>query len=69
MAAQLHAAEEAKQQAEWRLAELEEEATRRVAELETELTSARDALGRAEAATEDVRAAYRKVLIEKNGQG
>ena len=62
MAAQLHAAEEAQQRAEWRLAEVEEENARRIGELEAELASTRDALARAEAATEDIRAALSFVL-------
>jgi hypothetical protein len=68
MAAQLHAAEEAQQRAEWRLAESEEENAHRVAELEAELAASRDALARAEAATEDIRAAYRKALIDREPQ-
>ena len=46
MAAQLHAAEEARGRAEWRAAEV----------------------AKAEAATEEIRAAYRKALIGGTGQ-
>jgi hypothetical protein len=63
LAAQLHAAEEAKSRAELRAIELEEEGARRVSELQAEVRAARDALARAEAATEEIRAAYRKSLI------
>ena len=55
MAAQLHAAEEARQRAEWRAAELEEEAARRVAELQAEVEKARAEVARADAATEEIR--------------
>lgn len=65
LAGQLHAAEEARHRAEWRLNELREEADRRVAELNAELAAARAETGRAEAATEEIRAAYRRVLIER----
>jgi hypothetical protein len=68
MAAQLHAAEEAQRRAELHLAEAAEEGQRRIAELEAELASARDAVARADAATEDIRAAYRKALIDRNFQ-
>ncbi len=63
MAAQLHAAEEAKGRAEWRAAEVEEEAGRRVAELQAEVAAARAEVAKAEATTEEIRAAYRKALI------
>ena len=63
MAAQLHAAEEAKGRAEWRAIEVEEEGRRRVAELQAEVEKARADVARAEAATEEIRAAYRKVRI------
>jgi hypothetical protein len=69
MATQLHAAEEARQRAEWRVAEVEEEGTRRVAELQGEVEKAREAVVRAEAATEEIRAAYRKALIERGADG
>lgn len=63
LAAQLHAAEEAKGRAEWRAVELEAEGARRVAELQAEVEKARGEVAKAEAATEEVRAAYRKALI------
>ena len=63
MATQLHAAEEARGRAEWRAAEVEEEARRRVAELQAEVEAARAEVARAEAATEEIRGAYRKALI------
>jgi prophage endopeptidase len=69
MAAQLHAAEEAKARAEWRATEAEEEAGRRVAELQAEVTAARAEVAKAEAATEEIRAAYRKALIGGTTQG
>ncbi len=69
MAAQLHAAEEAKQRAEWRAIEAEEEATRRIAELQAEVGTAREAAGKAEAATEEIRGAYRKALIDRGAEG
>lgn len=69
MAAQLHAAEEAKQRAEWRAVELEEEGARRVAELQGEVDKAREEVVRAEAATEEIRTAYRKALIERGVEG
>jgi hypothetical protein len=69
MAAQLHAAEEAKQRAEWRAAAAEEEGARRVAELQGEVEKARAEVARAEAATEEIRAAYRKALIGGAAQG
>jgi len=69
LAAQLHAAEEARGRAEWRAAEVEEEGTRRVAELQGEVEKARAEVVRAEAATEEIRAAYRKALIERGAEG
>ena len=69
MATQLHAAEEARQRAEWRAVELEEEAKRRVAELQAEVEAARAEVFRAEAATEEIRAAYRKALIDRGAGG
>ena len=69
MAAQLHAAEEAKRRAEWRAAELEEEAARRVAELQAEVEKARAEVARADAATEEIRGAYRKALIGRGAEG
>lgn len=68
LAAQLHAAEEAKGRAEWRAIEAEEEAARRVGELQAEVAAARAEVAKAEAATEEIRAAYRKALIGGTGQ-
>ena len=56
LAAQLHAAEEAKARAEWRAIEAEEEATRRVAELQAEVETSRAEVAKAESATEEIRA-------------
>jgi hypothetical protein len=67
LAAQLHAAEEARQRAEWRAAELEQESSREVEELRGEVDKARADVARAEAATEEIRNAYRKALIERGG--
>lgn len=68
MAAQLHAAEETQRRTEWRLGEIEEERARQIAELQAELESSRAAVVRAEAQTEEIRAAYRKALIDRNFQ-
>jgi hypothetical protein len=65
LAAQLHAAEEARGRAEWRAAEAEQESARRVAELQAEVEKARAEVSRAEAATEEIRAVYRKGLIDR----
>ena len=69
LAAQMHAAEEAKGRAEWRAAEAEEEGARRVAELQKEVEKAREEVARAEATTEEIRAAYRKALIDRGVEG
>jgi hypothetical protein len=68
IAAQLHAAEAAQSRADLHRLEVEVERDRRVAELEAELGSAREALAGAEAATEEIRAAYRRALIDRNFQ-
>lgn len=68
MAAQLHAAEEARGRAEWRVTEVEEETGRRIAELQAEVATARAEVAKAEAATEEIRAAYRKALIGGTAQ-
>jgi hypothetical protein len=69
MAAQLHAAEDARHRAERRLAEVESEASRRLTELQAELDSARAALEQSEAQAEDIRAAYRRTLLERDAPG
>jgi hypothetical protein len=67
MATRLHAAEDARHRAEHRLAAVEAEATRRVQELRAEAEGARGALAQSEAQVEEVRAAYRRVLLEREG--
>ena len=67
LAARLHAAEDARHRAEQRLAELEAATTRRVGELEADLAGLRAALVQSEAQAEDIRAAYRRTLIERDG--
>lgn len=69
LAAQLHSAEEAKGRAEWRAIEAEEEGARRVGELQKEVEQAREEVVRAEAATEELRGAYRKALIDRGAEG
>ena len=68
LAAQLHTAEEAKGRAEWRATEAEEEGARRVAELQAEVEKAREEVVRAETATEEIRGAYRRALIDRGGE-
>jgi hypothetical protein len=66
MAAQLHAAEEAQHRAEARLAEVEADMRQRLSDLHAELVTTQDALRRAEEQAEDVRAAYRQVLLARD---
>jgi hypothetical protein len=65
LAARLHAAEDGQARAETRLAEVEAEASRRLAELQAEVDGARAAAGQAEAQSEEIRAAYRRALGER----
>jgi hypothetical protein len=69
LAGRLHAAEDAQGRAERRLAEVEAEASRRIRELEADLDAARAALAQCEAQTEDIRAAYRRSLLERGAPG
>jgi hypothetical protein len=65
MAAQLHAAEEAQHQAEARLAEVEADLRQRLADVHAELVTAQDALARAEEQAEEIRTAYRQVMLAR----
>jgi chemotaxis protein histidine kinase CheA len=69
LAAQLHASEDAQARAERRLAEVEAEASRRLLELQGELEGTRAALAQSEAQAEDIRAAYRRTLFERDARG
>ncbi len=60
MAAQLHAAEQARHDAEARVAHVESEARRHFARMESELASTRAALDSARAQAEEIREAYRQ---------
>jgi hypothetical protein len=66
LAARLHAAEDGQARAEARLAEVEAEASRRLSELQAELDTARAARDLSEAQTEEIRAAYRSALGERD---
>jgi phage terminase Nu1 subunit (DNA packaging protein) len=66
LVARLHAAEDGQVRAERRLAEVEAEASRRLLDLQGELEGARASLARSEAQAEDIRAAYRRKLIERD---
>jgi hypothetical protein len=68
LATRLHAAEDARHRAETLLGEVEQEAARRIAELENEVTLRREDVTRAEAQTEEIRAAYRQALINRQPQ-
>jgi hypothetical protein len=68
LAAQLHAAEDARHRAETLLEEVEAEAARRIARLEGEIAASRDDVARAEAQTEEIREAYRQALIGRQAQ-
>ena len=65
MATQLHAAEEAQHRAEARLAEVEADLRQRLAEAHAELVTTQDALARAEEQAEEIRTAYRQVLLTR----
>ena len=62
MAAQLHAAEDARHAAEQALADHTKAQSRRVSELQADLDAARDALARAEAEAERMGAAYHEAV-------
>lgn len=62
IAAQLHAAEQARHEAEARAAQVESEARRHFASMESELESTRAALDSARAQAEEVREAYRQAM-------
>jgi hypothetical protein len=65
LAARLHAAEDGQARAERRLAEVEAEASRRVLELQGEAESLRTELARAQEQAEEIRAAYRRTMLER----
>ena len=64
IAAQLHAAEQARHEAEARVAHVENEARRHFASMELELASTRAALDSARAQAEEIRQAYRQAVEE-----
>lgn len=68
LATRLQVAEDARHHAETLLVEVEQEAGRRIAGLEGELAASREAVTRAEAQTEEIRAAYRQALIGREPQ-
>jgi hypothetical protein len=65
MAARLHAAEEAQQAAELRLAQVEADLNQRIGEMQAELDTASQDLAQARRQAEDVREAYRQAMAEK----
>jgi hypothetical protein len=65
MATRLHAAEEAQQAAERRLAQVETDLNQRIGEMQAELDTANQSLAQSRRQAEDIRAAYRAAMSEK----
>ncbi len=65
IAARLHAAEAARDQATRAVAEAEAVAAHRIAGLEADLAASRTAVSHAESQAEEIRAAYREALISR----
>lgn len=66
LAAELHAAEEALHRCETQLGEVESDARARLEQLQAELDTALNELERARAQTDEVRAAYRIAMAERD---